>query len=178
MSGVLTAKRYAAAVLRLAQNDEEIQRQRDFFDAAVKLFHIEASRRVLLSPAMPKSLKKKLLDYASESAGVRQAVQPLSDFLLRVNRVNLIPEIREELLELIARRRGEVRLEVVTAAEISSDRGELVAAGVARATGKRVVLVQKQDPGVIGGLVLRFDNKVLDLSVRSRVKKILKNAAL
>ena len=178
MSSLLIGKRYAAAVLRLAVSDDEIQKQQEFLDAAAELFRVKSSRRVLVSPAMPKSLKRELLNYAAKTVEASKAAQRLSEFLLEVNRVALLPEIREGFLELVAKRRQEVRLEVTTAVQLSPSRAERVASEMGRLIGKRVSLAQRQDPQVLGGLVLRFDNKVLDLSVQSRVKKLLKNAAL
>ena len=59
MSSLLIAKRYAAALLRLAKNEEEIKKQDRLEAAAASLFLIEATQGgCFLVLAMPKSLKR------------------------------------------------------------------------------------------------------------------------
>jgi len=48
---------------------------------------------------------------------------------------------------------------------------------IGRQTGQRVELTQTVDPDIIGGLVLRVGNSILDASIRNRLETLRKNVA-
>jgi F-type H+-transporting ATPase subunit delta len=66
---------------------------------------------------------------------------------------------------------------VTSAVEIDSEVVEGIGKTIEEQTGRRVELSSRVDPDVLGGLVLRVGNRVLDASVRNRLEKLRKSVA-
>jgi F-type H+-transporting ATPase subunit delta len=65
-----------------------------------------------------------------------------------------------------------VRGEVITAMPLPDDKLRAIEQGLARATGRKVVLEAKVDPSIIGGVVTRLGSTVYDGSVTTQLQKM------
>jgi F0F1-type ATP synthase delta subunit len=61
--------------------------------------------------------------------------------------------------------------------ELDRDLVKRVGEEIERRTGRQVELSSEVDEGVLGGLVLRVGNKVLDASIRSKLEKLRREVA-
>lgn len=66
---------------------------------------------------------------------------------------------------------------VTSAVELDAGLMEDIGRRIEQQTGQRVDLTGQVDPGVLGGLVLRVGNMVLDASVRNRLDRLRKQVA-
>jgi F-type H+-transporting ATPase subunit delta len=73
---------------------------------------------------------------------------------------------------LVARERGEVTAHVTVAEALNDKNKASVQAALDAATGKKVTLVEKIDPSIIGGLIVRLGSKMVDSSVRTKLNSI------
>ena len=96
-------------------------------------------------------------------------------FLLLVvekRREALLGEIASAWRELLDERANRMTASVVTAVELDDATRKAIQAALERATGKTIVLESRVDPAMIGGVILRFGDSVIDGSVRSRLAAI------
>lgn len=116
--------------------------------------------------------------------GLRRAVtgaEPeFSNFLELLIEKGRMPEvfrIRREFDELW--KRANRRLDVTVTSAIELDPGVVGKIGeeVERQTGEKVELSSEVDDGILGGIVLRVGNMVLDASIRARLEKLRKSVA-
>jgi ATP synthase F1 delta subunit len=116
--------------------------------------------------------------------GLRRAVtgaEPeFSNFLELLIENGRMPEvfrIRREFDELW--KRANRRLDVTVTSAIELDPGVVGKIGeeVERQTGEKVELSSEVDDGILGGIVLRVGNMVLDASIRARLEKLRKSVA-
>ena len=89
----------------------------------------------------------------------------------------LLPQIFDEYQRLLDAFRGVQRAEVVTAVELTREDQLAIETRLSEVTGKKVVITAKVDPTVIGGVVARFDGKLLDGSTRSKLEALKKQIA-
>lgn len=75
---------------------------------------------------------------------------------------------RDELREL----RGQVEARVKTAVPLTEALRAKMVAAVGQFTGKTPVLVEKIEPGLLGGLVIEVDGQKIDTSVASRLREL------
>jgi F-type H+-transporting ATPase subunit delta len=73
---------------------------------------------------------------------------------------------------LVAKERGEVTAHVTVAEALNDKNKASVQAALDAATGKKVTLVEKIDPSIIGGLIVRLGSKMVDSSVRTKLNSI------
>ncbi len=116
--------------------------------------------------------------------GLRRAVtgaEPeFSNFLELLVEKGRMPEIfriRREFDELW--KKANRRLDVTVTSAIELDPGVVGKIGeeVERQTGDKVELSSEVDDGILGGIVLRVGNMVLDASIRTRLEKLRKSVA-
>jgi ATP synthase F1 delta subunit len=116
--------------------------------------------------------------------GLRRAVtgaEPeFSNFLELLVEKGRMPEvfrIRREFDELW--KKANRRLDVTVTSAIELDPGVVGKIGeeVERQTGEKVELSSEVDDGILGGIVLRVGNMVLDASIRTRLEKLRKSVA-
>ena len=70
--------------------------------------------------------------------------------------------------------RGVVRAEVVTAAPLDAEQASRLAEMLRDVAGRDVVISSREDPGILGGLIARVGDKVIDGSTRTRLEGMRK----
>ncbi|RMH59961.1 MAG: ATP synthase F1 subunit delta [Candidatus Hydrogenedentota bacterium] len=101
-------------------------------------------------------------------------LDPITRNLLRLlckkKRHALLPEILAAYHEIAEERAGIRRAEITTAVPISDEKKKLIENLVRSLSGaKRVSLATAEDPEIIGGLILKIGDTLLDGSVRSKL---------
>ena len=93
----------------------------------------------------------------------------LARILVHRGRTALAAQIAEAFQELADAARGIAHAEVTTAVPLSEGEAKAVAEKLAEITGKQVVVQTRVDEGIIGGLVARIGDRLIDGSTRSRL---------
>jgi F-type H+-transporting ATPase subunit delta len=96
------------------------------------------------------------------------------------DRLDEVPGIADALQDLINAQRGIITAEVTTAIPLDQEMEHLVAQRLAaylnRDPGK-VTILSRVDPSIIGGVVARVGDQVLDDSVRGRLERLRQTLA-
>ena len=86
------------------------------------------------------------------------------------NLVHLLPEIADRFQEMLDAHQGIERAEVVSAVPLSNARQTEVAEMLTRMSGKQVRVTTRTDPQIIGGMVIRVGDQVMDGSASARLQ--------
>ncbi|MDR1658179.1 MAG: ATP synthase F1 subunit delta [Deltaproteobacteria bacterium] len=169
----ILAKRYARALLSLGVEDGRYRsylEQLENFLAALN--EAGNSREVLSSPVYPRKLRADMLVKIIEASGLDEVATNFLKLLHDRDRFSLLGVTVESLRELIDERDGLLRGVLTTASPLKA--GELLAieGALGTMTGRKVELSVKQDPAIIGGLVARLGDLVVDSSLRTQLDKI------
>jgi F-type H+-transporting ATPase subunit delta len=165
-----TARRYAEAAFQIAERDDTVDRWlADLHDATAALGD-ERVARVLQNPAVPLDARQRLLGaaLADRPAPVRNLVA----LLLRRGRVELLPDVAREYQRLRDRRAGIVTAAVTSAAALDEDEVRALTQRLEQMTGGQVRLETDVDPGILGGVVVRLGDRLIDGSVRGRLERL------
>jgi F-type H+-transporting ATPase subunit delta len=131
-----------------------------------------ALRSALTDPALPIESKTALVrDLLAERA--RPATMQLVEFVIASGLERDPSHALEELADLAAARRGRVVVEARTAIPIDVQRHVRLAEALSRAVGRQVVLEVVVDPEVVGGVVARFGDELIDGSVKRKLERAL-----
>jgi F-type H+-transporting ATPase subunit delta len=124
------------------------------------------------------------LSSAEKREGMTRAISgaepELTNFLELLVEKGRMPEIfriRRELDELWKRENRRIDVTVTSAVELDPAVVARIGEEVERQTGEKVDLSSDVDAGILGGIVLRVGNMVLDASIRSRLEKLRKSVA-
>jgi F-type H+-transporting ATPase subunit delta len=96
----------------------------------------------------------------------------LLTFIVSQGRARQLPQILEEVSALAAAARSSVVAEVRSAIPLHEDQREELARALAKATGKNIELKVMVDPSVIGGVVAKIGDTVIDGTVRRRMEQL------
>ena len=148
---------------------------RDLGDFVAALAASASLRDVLADPQVDTSAKQRILDEITR--GGQPLVANTLQLLLDRGRFGLVAELRKAYEELAATEADLVKVEVTSAVELTAADRETIAARVAETAGRRVELAARVDPDIIGGLVLRVGDVIVDGSVQARIRQLRRRLA-
>ena len=170
-----TAQSYAAALYELAREEKEEKKILDDLSVISAVFKAEEKYLKLLnSYAVEKSEKDKL---ANDAFGGKLSGYSVNfiKLLASKNILNLIFDCEKEYARLYRKAHNIERASIISAVELSDVQKENLVKKLEKMTGKTVCADFSCDSGIIGGLVVRFENSQLDLSVKSRREDMKKH---
>lgn len=166
-----SARRYAEAAFELARRDDEVKAWlADLRAIAAAL----ADERVLLvvgNPTLPIDGRRDLLRRALKEQPAPRVLNLVS-LLLERRRLELFPQIVEEFQRLVDLQNGVVRAVATAAAPLAREELEELRERLARMTGHTVELTAEVDERLLGGVVVRVGDRLIDGSVRGRLERL------
>ena len=114
------------------------------------------------------------LDLAVAAIGpeVSRPVLNLIVLLLRRGRIDLLPRVAEEFARLDDLREHVIHATATSAAPMGPDEVRALTARLEQLSGGRVELVTDVDPSILGGVVVRLGDRLIDGSVRGRLERL------
>lgn len=175
------ARRYAIALGELAEEKgllKDVEEEMKSFRAV--LIEGPSFQRALESENVSSEEKLKLID---ETFRDRFSKLTLNFLLLVVtkHRETVLKEMVDEFLDYADEKRGVVEVEVTTATPLTDEQSSAISGKLAQMTGKEIRLTAKEDADLLGGIVARIGDLVMDGSVKSRLNRLgqqLKKAQL
>ncbi len=170
------ARRYSQAIFRMALENKDINRWQSDLRKVASLMKDRALFSLIAHPTITVDEKSKTL---SQRLG---EVNPLAIKLVLLlaakGRLALIDDISEEYQAMVDNYRGiegtEIA-EVTTAIPLDDEYQLKLAQRVTEIIGKPVVLKPKVDPSIIGGIIIRVGDKLIDGSIRSKLAALRKD---
>lgn len=87
-------------------------------------------------------------------------------------RLNILTDVAEAYQYLVDKMRNKVEVDVTVAKALTPDQMQLVQQKVSSALGKTATVTQQVDESIIGGLMLRVEDKLIDASVKYQLEAI------
>jgi F-type H+-transporting ATPase subunit delta len=165
-----TARRYAEAAFELALERGELDRWAEDLRALAEALAEPQVLAFLASAKVPEHEKERVLEQAL--AGIGPLALNLVRLLLGRGRLGLAPQISAAFEERLNEHRGVARAFVTTAVPLDVARQEAIASGLGELTGKQVIVEAEEDPTIIGGLVARIGDRLIDGSTRAKLSAL------
>jgi len=163
---------YAEALFNVLRAEEELDRVEDELFRFGKLVESNNElRQVLADKSIDRAQRTKVLEELLEDK-VSPHTLGLLTFIVNQGRGRQLPQILEELSSLAAAARNSVVAEVRTAVPLDDSQREELARVLSEATGKQVQVKTIIDPSVIGGVVAKVGDTVIDGTIRHRVEQL------
>jgi F-type H+-transporting ATPase subunit delta len=162
-------RNYAEALLTLAKKSGEVEEWGGLIDAiSVGMREDHTLKTFLESPKLSASHKIEILEKA-----LGRRVPPLFlrflETVINKRRQMLIPEIASEYRKLIDESENRVHANVTVARETGEPERDALARQLSRLLGKRVVPHISLNPAILGGVIVKVGDTVMDGSVRKRL---------
>jgi F-type H+-transporting ATPase subunit delta len=166
----IAAKRYAEAVYLLASQDGKEEAWSSALQALAGLFGDPGVQALLENPRVP--LERKLEVVEKGLAGADAPTLNLARLLLRRGRVSLGPQIAQAYQGLLDQARGISHATVTSAVPLAADEMSEVQKSLSEMAGGPVVVKTQVDESILGGLIVRIGDRLIDGSTRSRLQAL------
>jgi F-type H+-transporting ATPase subunit delta len=165
------ARRYAEAAFEVAERDNALDAWRNELDAAAAVVDDEHVGRALANPSIPLEAR---IAVAQDTFGrlVGAKVLNLIGLMLRRGRIEELPRLAAEFRRLDDQRQGITRATAISASSLTPDEVGALTERLEQSAGGRVALDTEVDPSLLGGLVVRLGDRLIDGSVRSRLERL------
>jgi ATP synthase F1 delta subunit len=97
--------------------------------------------------------------------------------LIENHRMPVIFRARQQFERMWERENELLPVEITSAIELDQDTTESLGREIGERAGRRVTLAARVDPNILGGIVLRVGNSILDASIRNRLEQLRKHVA-
>lgn len=161
------AKRYAQAAFQLARDKGELDAWESGLRALGETLQTLDAMVFLSSVRVPDVAKQEFLRRVMEQPA--PLLWNLVLLLIERSRLALTPQIIQEFMELLDDERGIAHAQVTTAVPMSDSERTAVAARLSELTGKQVQIETHEDPEMLGGLVARVGDRLIDGSTRTKL---------
>jgi len=129
-------------------------------------------RNLLANPAVSREQKLKLLDAIIARMDAAKLLRNFLAVLIDHRRIGDIGELVELFKQELDRRLGIADAKVSSVRELSSAEKKSLELQLAAITGKTVRATYSQDPGLLGGVLVRVGSTIYDGSVQGRLQKM------
>ena len=167
MAKAPTAKRYAQALFAIANENDAAEAWLDELGQAQAALDDPTVRAYLETPRVRTEEKLDVVTRLLE--GREPMVANLVGLLAARRAVPALGAVTDAYGELLNEQLGRVRAEVTTAETMSSAQRRKLSSSLGAALDKQIVLDTREDPEIIGGIVVRVGDQIIDGSVRSRL---------
>lgn len=166
------ARRYARALMSVAEEQKAVDATAD--DLALIGRALASSRELHLLFASPVVSEGKKITVVRELFGTRIGPVTASfiELLIRKHRVVQLQEVIAQFLALRDELRGVIGVDVTAAVAIETKQEKALVKELERRTGKTVALRLAKDPAIMGGLVIKIGDTVLDSSIRHQLARL------
>ena len=167
----VAGRRYALAIMEIARADGDLDAWLEAADALDAL--TSEARFVVALQADGMTDEKFAAIVRSVLPNATEKQLNVFRLLRRKSRLSLGPSIASYVRELADEERGVLRAVVTTAVELDAQRLEQVRQRIVTMTGRdRVELGTQVDPAILGGMVIRIGDQMLDGSTRARLTEL------
>ncbi len=166
------ARRYAQVAFEIAREKGELDRWQSDLSKIATLTADASVVAFLENPKLRFADKAKLL--SERLGGMSPLVLNLVYLLVAKGRVGAMGEITKEYRRLLNSHRGIAEAEVITAVLLDEADRQRLAERLGTIVGQKVVIKSSVNPAIVGGIVARIGDKLIDASTRSRLEALKK----
>jgi len=166
-------RRYATALFELAQEAKSLDQVAADLDAFKKMLdESEDLVRLVRSPVFAAHDQIRALDALFAKAGIKGLAANFIRLAARNRRLFAIADMIADYRALLAAQRGEISAEVTSADKLSARQVSRLKAELKAAVGRDVLLAQKVDPAILGGLIVKVGSRMVDSSLATKLNTL------
>ena len=172
MKSSVVARNYAEALLTVADQAGAVEKIGELLDAVAGAIASDTSlKAVMMSPRIRKSQKQEMLAKALGPVAPAGFVKFLQAVVQR-GRQDLFSEMSAAYQLLADKHFNRVHASVVTARDADAALRQIVTERLTQTIGKTVLPHFRTDPAILGGVIVRLGDRVLDGSIRRRIQTL------
>lgn len=173
MKQTILAKRYAKALFAIGKEDGKYEAYNEALQGIAELFATTPEvEDALTNPLYPLDVREKAMTAIIKAIGADTVTGNFLSLLVQKKRAAIIPEIAESFQIMVDEDKNISHGMVVSAIELTTELREKIQDTLEKLTGKKVELTASVDPSIIGGIVAKVGDVVLDGSIRTQLASL------
>lgn len=170
MKNFAIARRYAKALLLIGKEDGQADAYRQELSGIAGLIEGDSSlKQAITNPLYNAEGRRQVLEAVIEKLKLSKVMTSFLLLLFDKGRIAFLSDISESFEKMVDELQGLARASLVSAAELPGETVEKIRAALSKRIGKDVTLEVDQDPSLIGGIVTRIGDLVLDGSIKTQL---------
>ncbi|MCL0028725.1 ATP synthase F1 subunit delta [Dehalococcoidia bacterium] len=169
MPRLISARRYAQAIFILAVESDELEKWLNDLTLLAESASNSQFLEFMTQPRVPASTKLKVIHESLGNSVGGLALNLVSLLSIR-NLLHALPEIADQYQRLLDDHRGIERAEVISAVPLTDQQHRSAVELLEKMSGKEVRLSARVEPRLIGGMILRVGDSVVDGSTKTRLQ--------
>lgn len=166
------ANRYAQGLFNLAKEKSLVEDILKDCEGILTIYKGNESLQAFLeNPKVTKAQKQEIFE-----KGIKESINQFTyDFIMLLIDKGRIAQLKNSLNQFITLSniaKGLLDVQVTSASELSPEQKESLKSQLEKATGKTIEIENIIDPLIIGGLIIKIGNNVIDGSLRNQINKI------
>lgn len=168
------ARRYANAIFEIARASDTIDQWRTDVDDIASLMVDSELAQLLANARLGRSERYGILERVLD---VGPLTLNYAKLLVDKGRTLEAGHIAMEFQRLADEHQGIANARITTAIELEPDRVESIASQLSGATGKQIRPFVDIDPSIVGGIIVRINDQLIDGSLRTRLQELRRQLA-
>ena len=173
MISTISARRYAQAIFQIAQAKNNLDEWKKELRKLAELMKDRETVDLIDHPKIPFNLKAELVKQKLNTSN--ELVLNLCNLLILKGRLKNAEQIADEYDSLLDEKRGIKHAIVTTAVPVDDSEKHKISGQLEKITGKNVSIKLQVNPSILGGMVARIEDTLIDGSVRNRLELLRRN---
>lgn len=169
----IVAKRYAKALVQLAEEKKTVDKTRDDLVAFVgAVGSLPAMQKLFASPVFTPENKKAVIKDLAGKLGMQPTTQRFVEHLAETGRIRYVSDVLDAFQNILAERLNRAAVQLTTAAPLKPADLADIKKMLEGLTGKQVDIDPKIDASLIGGAKARIGSVIYDGTIKNQLSKM------
>ena len=165
------SKRFAKALIEIGREEGAWDRYGKELRSVVAMFRGNPElEKVLLNPMYKLEERKALMETIASSASLSPYVSKFFSILVQTRNIRFLDDISEAYSRFEDELAGRIRASVEAPTELDGAIVDDIRKRLGELTGKELILTCSSNPALLGGLVLKIENTILDGSLKTQLE--------
>jgi len=170
---ITSAERYSLALFELSQENNLLVQVEGQSLSVLNLINKSVDfSNLIKDPTTNQGDLLKVINKIAENNKFETLFKNFLNFLIKKRRFFFIERILKSFIEICSRKRGELKAELKSAKELSSDEITKITDELSKNFSSKIKLNYKYDESLIGGLVLQVESTMVDTSIKNKLQQI------
>ena len=168
-----SASRYSLALYELANEEDSLNEvEANCLQILRLISKSQDFNSFIKDPTNKIEVQLKVLEEISKKFNFNRLVIKFVNFLVIKRRFFYIEKIFKEFFEICLKKRGEIKAELIAAKNLTEEEIIQIKDILSQNFGSKIKLNYKNDPSLIGGLIIQVGSTMVDTSIRSKLQLI------
>jgi len=170
---ITSAERYSLALYELSEENNLLSKLEDQCTSILKLINENKDfSNLIKDPTINKNDLSKVINKIAENNKFETLLKNFLNFLIQKRRFFFIERIIKSFIEICSRKRGELKAELKSAKELSSDEITKITDELTKNFNSKIKLNYKHDESLIVGLIVQVGSTMVDTSIKNKLQQI------